>query len=647
MATATKREGESEDFFTAPNLKRCKSVFKRYMQDAYGVRIDDEESDANVRKFIFEIMKSVFDAHAGRGVATKKMNDITMNVARDAYLEHRTTRGAARPPGHADAGFLPAATATHPNVRPLDRDREVYGNRSVPDVNERPRASALGPLREESAKASYDLLLAERAPHPPPAPDATLQAEDAVQRMTDAEVLEQMERMRLEREREDARYFAAAAQRGEPVGNESLLPPPPPVAPPLHAPPMTHATPATHSLHSLHTPPLFASEPVAANAAGMPPPPAPQSTRRDTNASGAEQADRENRGLSAADFVIDATRVRQNAFLTYLSINGFDRDWTLDPLRYRYTVKTVNGGLGNVFKEVVAIQATMLILPMEVPRASAVSNAAYVQDKPTFQYDFGMGYPYVLLTIEGFEGVYDGTNEAVRKSFCKFVYNKQYKTPNGRGYVILEPMQDEIKRFEPAPLASLRNLTLSIQRPSGLLFNQSRDDYTVQKVEYEAFNEFFLKIALNKYYDRNEFYKGDMVALRGVRFSGPQGTTTRLGFSLSLLEEFLNREEGHEIIQADPSNPDGFLQTFHIYAPGSVDQAAGRLIVDAAQVKALVKHNESTSSAGVPSVARGAVLNMSLQNVVSFRLWHNKADILPLLNDGKGREERIAVQNLT
>ena len=214
-----------------------------------------------------------------------------------------------------------------------------------------------------------------------------------------------------------------------------------------------------------------------------------------------------------------------------------------------------------------------------------------------------------------------------------FVYSKQYKAQNGRGYIILEPMQDEIKRFEPQPLSTLRNLNIAIQRPSGALFNESRDNFGVARIEWESFNEYFLKVVLDAYFDRNEFYRGDTVAFQGVSFQSPDDGTPK-PFPLNMLEDFINRREGHEIVHMDPTNEDGYRRSFHVYAPGSVDQKAGRLVLNSSMIKALVRYNEKKNDDGGDDSHNisGHVINMSLQNVISFRVWMKRASIAPMLN---------------
>lgn len=598
--------GDHEDFFTVPNLKRCKRIFKEYMRDFYNV--DVTEKDADLRKFLFEIMTDVEKEYGTNpSITTKEMNNLTIKIARDMYLSDHG--GAEQEEDEeyeaGDTGVARAAlgsTSTKVQARPLDRDHQIYGNRRVP-FNDRPTmANVVEP--DVSLENSYERMMAERAANTfdpnrdmpmRKLPDTALEMDP---RLTEEECLNQLNEIQMYRDRDDAVYFANARSATDTAKSAG----------------------ASSSGDPSMSPALIDGDEHAIN-------PASKSSFNGPDA------------VKRSDFVIDDAKVTKSTYLKNLSINGFDRDWISDPHRYRYTVRTANSGMHTSFRDIVAIQATCIILPMEIVQTSQSTATAYIEDKPTFQYDFGLSYPYLILAIEGFEGVYDGTNDIVRKAFAKFVYSKQYKTTNGRGYVVLEPMQDEIKRFEPAPLASLRNLTLTVQRPNGLLFNESKDDYLVTKVEYESFNEFFLKIVLDKYFDRNEFHKGDTVTFQSVKFAGTDGLNKPSGFALSLLEDFLNRKEGHEIIQMEPTNESGFRQAFSIYAPGTVDQKLGRVIINNSMIKALIKHNEEITEDDTKTT--GNVLNASLQNVISMRVWMNRADIMPAL--GFSRSDRTNI----
>lgn len=642
---------DTDAFFTPKNLKSCKSVFKKFMRDRYGVVV--ALPDAELRMLFLEIMKSVNNDHGYTGKPVKKLNDLTIIIARDVYMRRYASEedvqnfasknagvsgvvGVRRTEG-TDAGDdsfeTPQTPSFKPNVLPLERERQVYGNRHVPipSFNDRPQMTT-PEHPHASLETTMERLMAERAgpadriaearrktPNDvmtPSVTDADGPASflppntglDVDRPFTNDEYLAQMAELQENRKRED---------EGDGGGGSASVP--------------AATTVARAGAHGAST--AVATVPDASQANVV-------ATRNERAASTRSDTDDGGCAPQPADVLIDECKVIRNIFVKNLSVNGFDRDWTKEPFRYKYTVRTTNGGMNTTFKDVTALQATCLVVPMDITPAPRNTANAYLEDKPTYQYEFGMPFPYVILAIEGLEGVYDGTNDNVRRAFCNFVYNKQYKTPNGRGFVILEPMQDEIKRFEPQPLASLRNLSISIMRPNGVLFNQSRDDYRIIKVEYESFNEKFLKVVLDKYFDKNEFYVGDTVVFDGLSFHLDDTlSTTPTEFALSVLEDYLNRREGHDIVHMEPTNTEGFRRAFHIYAPGIIDQTAGQFVINNSVIRALVKHNESGTDTDTKTA--GHVLNASLQNVVTFKVWMRRADIGPMLH--VPRDERAPV----
>lgn len=302
----------------------------------------------------------------------------------------------------------------------------------------------------------------------------------------------------------------------------------------------------------------------------------------------------------------------------YLSVNGADREWPVEPLRFRFTARAATTGSRSMFRNVHALKVSRVVLPMEI----AVRETLHEPSKPSFQNAFSFAFPYVLLSIAGFEDVYDATNDAARQSFCHLIFDRQYKAPNGRGYVVLEAMQHENKVFAPAPLASLPNLTLSLQKPNGTLFNNSRDDFAVVKVEHDAYNTAYFKIVLDKYFDRNEFYVGDTVNFSRFAFT-ESATVLALGnalptsSALDILQVFINRSEGHEIVELGNANDSGFYRSFYIGAPGSLDQEAGRVTIDTYLIDNLNAYNTEVPVSSDLNQS-GYVINTSLQITVAF-----------------------------
>jgi len=331
----------------------------------------------------------------------------------------------------------------------------------------------------------------------------------------------------------------------------------------------------------------------------------------------------------------------------FVTINGFDRDWILMPHRYKFSVDV--SSMSKTYKNIHSIECTRLLIPMEILEQRTITNV------PKFNYyhEYNLSFPYLILQIEEFNDMYDGLNQQIQKGFTSFIYDKSYRGTNGRGYIVMQPMQHEVKEFTPSPLAGLQRLTMNIVKPNGALFNNSLDDYKVIKIEYEEYNSIYLKIVLDKWFDKNEFFAGDTVMFR--QFQLPHGIDPELlddfkrltaaqfkakrGYDrpnpLPLaygeycthqreydhLADFINRKEGHEIIALGEANDNGYYKTFTIFAPGVLDQTRGKLIVDDEIVCIIKDHNEKfCMTPGGENSPVGSALNMSLQCVVSMRI---------------------------
>lgn len=305
---------------------------------------------------------------------------------------------------------------------------------------------------------------------------------------------------------------------------------------------------------------------------------------------------------------------RTNEIQKYLVFNGFDRNWQTNPKRYSFSVDLAD--LSFKYKNFSFIKFTHLIIPNEIIESRTLIN----QPKFVYHHDHKLAYPYLLLKVNEFTDVCDGLNKQVQSSFAQFIYNDSYRCPNGRGYVILNPAQNETKLFG---FDNLQRLTFSIQKPNGTLFNNTIDDYNVVKVDYQCYNTLYLQVTLDKFFDKNDFFIGDTVNISQYTiYKPPTCTNTDLSPSdFNKVMSFVNRQEGHEIVQLGDANQNGFYKSFYILAPGFLDQSIGKLTVEKAQVDALREYNVVT----VPKV-NGSIINISLQVSISLTVGLNVGD---------------------
>jgi hypothetical protein len=299
----------------------------------------------------------------------------------------------------------------------------------------------------------------------------------------------------------------------------------------------------------------------------------------------------------------------------YISINAGDRDYLAQPLRFKFTTRTTSS-LSGTYRDIAWMEATRLILPMEIVSA----QGSLLNTKSFYRTDFSLAYQYVLLALDGFDAIYDGTNDAIRRAFAMFLYERDYKAPNGRGYVIMTPAQSERKCFL-TPIASLRDISVSILKPNGALFNNSGDTYTASHFQYETSNRMYLKVILDQYYDRNEMFVGDAILFRNFAVDKKDGAVGAPHYTAAL-QEFVNRSQGHEIVQLGQSNEQGFVNSIYILAPGMLDVSVGRVIVDdqILSVVAALGQGSTDPAALVIVTSPASILNMSLQPVLTMRL---------------------------
>lgn len=310
------------------------------------------------------------------------------------------------------------------------------------------------------------------------------------------------------------------------------------------------------------------------------------------------------------EYVIPAPKYISNEI--YISINGADRDWHTDRLRYKYVVdfsSKKDNSIGNTPRNIEMFKVSSVMIPAEICERGHCRSIPKLQ----FQHDFDFQYPYIMLRIDEFPSNYDGTNSNVRNCFCKLLFDKTYRTPNGRGYTLLKPMQDEKIVFYPNRLASLQHMSLSFLKPNGTLFNNSIDDYMIFKVEHEAFNPMYLKVVVDKFFDKNEFYLGDHVNVRKFTLD------KKIDVQSLRLVEFMNRYEGHDIVEIGKPNDDGYYNAFYILAPGTINQKLGTMKEDQDIIDALNSYNTEINWLLVNTTC-GEIINTSLQNVVSMKM---------------------------
>ena len=283
----------------------------------------------------------------------------------------------------------------------------------------------------------------------------------------------------------------------------------------------------------------------------------------------------------------------------------------------------INAHMQNRLRNVHSMKVTSVIVPLELKDPN-MGNSGANTTSSVLGFNFNFNYPYVLLSIDEYNDVFDGTNDTVRKGFCQLVFDSQFSSPNGRGYIKLKPVQDEEKLFYPDIISSLPTLTLSLLKPNGDLLNSTEDAMDIFKIEYEPYQKFYLKIVTVKYFQKDAFYTGDYVRLEDfVLYRITEQQDEKL---IGDLNRFINRDSGHEVMAIGDANDSGYYRTFYIRAPGEIDHTSGSFVVNEEVTNQLYYFNNEYDYECNASIKNGMVINDSLQTCVSMTVVTQEYD---------------------
>jgi len=548
------------EFKSVNNMKKCLAAFEKYMSDKFNVNINDFK-DSNPRVILYTIMANIEKNDANRKLSINVLNNIALNDLRDYYIAKYTI-----------------VESNKPNVRSLDRERQIHGTRHVTtDMQLMPISTDKKPLTDTEKEFTRIMNMRKTEN------DSTVNIDMVEKPQTEMPMSKdefQLKMTEIENMRNDVLTASIEIQKGQETSD----------------------------------PKVFYDKVLQANDANK--------RHAEVHAVGVVDAT----SAYNRDIIPVMAKLRKSPTY-YAVVNGFDRDWFIFKKRFEFSLDMSR--MSRTYRNVHEMAFTKLIIPSEIIDERTLTNIP----KTSYVHNFRFGFPYLILIIDEFQDVYDGINPASKRAFTQFIFDSTYTAPNGRGYIIMRSAQDETKVFYPTPLSSLQRLTLTIAKPNGVVFNTSEDSNTVWKVEYELYNQKHLKIVLERYFDKNEFFVGDTVMFRNFRMPLYNAVTddekkvdpeyieyVSNMYMYDKIMTFINRPEGHEIVEIGQPNDEGFYRTFYIYAPMTVDSSIGKNVIEKPIVDQIVKFNENTFTCITQPISNGMVMNTSLQVALSMQV---------------------------
>lgn len=611
------------------NMRKCIDVFIDYMYKTFNIDVVNSFPQTNPRRILFETIQQIKEKPEFANLPISKLNNIVLNKVRDFYVQNYNLIHSKRP-----------------QQRQLDRETNLFGKRPV--VPEIPLPMNTSFSNKNDTEIMYDKMLHARKGtsegNVPQLPMPTISENkidmNEFQRKLD-ELQKQRELNAIIPEDNENPYFRESRllhqnhlqqQPYDPQNfykNLTINPQNVNSSPDIRGNPETTQLSQNSGIdtnnifpNQLNVPYSMSDNPV------------------DNIINKSKYKDMQENPLPVPVYTTPATKTLQSepektiiSPYNYIVLNGYDRDWIRQTLRFQFSVEMTL--LTKTYKNIHEIAFTKLIIPSEIINEKTVENP---NPKRKFNHSYRLSVPYLTLQIDEINDVCDGINQVNQKAFTHFIQDCTYCTENGRGYTILKPLQDEKKIFHPTPLASLPKMSVSITRPNGSLFNYSRDKYHIWKIEYDEYNRKHLKVILDKYFDKNEFFKGDIVYIK--KFMMPKFDKDsedieenpayqeylRNSYTYNRIMDFINRQEGHDVLELGKPNDDGYYRNFTIHAPGEFDTGNGRFVIDKQMVDLIQKFNEDNFPQVQNTTTTGYIINTSLQPILSMQIRNTKGD---------------------
>jgi hypothetical protein len=561
-----------------PNFKQSVKVFSNYMLKTFDFEISSVK-DSKVEDVLYSTMKSIKDSEKYKHLKLTDLNNIALNEVRDIYVEK-----------------YKISKIKKTNVKILERETQVFGSRSLQSLQILPMNTNNS---KDTVTTEYDRIMKIRNNN-----ENKQTSSDIVGASETAIDINEFSSKLTSLEENREKEFIITTTNLPPVSQDQFN---------------QKTRESDYLLTSIQTQkPKISFDPKALYQ---------DISSTITHTEDALVIKTTPNFVNHAQYDIIPPVKKRSFQKKYLIVNGFDRDWMNQYQRFKFSVDM--SGLSKPYRNISSLKFTSLIIPMEIEEHKSLLNSA---PKSYYYNENKLTFPYVMLHIDEISDMYDGFNQATQKCNTQFCYDRSYKAPNGRGYILMKPMQDEVKQFT-SLLGILPRLTVSVIRPNGILFNQSLDNFNIIKIDYTVYNEKFIQVTLDKYFDKNEFYIGDNIMCKhffSETFVSLQPIPTdpcATSATYMRLAEWVNRREGHEIHQIGEANEFGFTNNFFISAPGKLDQSIGKLLVDKSLVDALRFYNQ-TYAIKIPNpILNGKAINTSLQIVLSMTMTLESGDM--------------------
>lgn len=358
----------------------------------------------------------------------------------------------------------------------------------------------------------------------------------------------------------------------------------------------------------------------------------------------------------------------------YIIVNSVDRDWFGAPNDTRYSFRVnfkpnrfyQGAGILDLYRNVTSVELVNAVLPQDCV-SIPFDNRVYIDI---------LSFPYLLLQIPEITDVFRGTNSHSDRTFSILLFDKQHdgsvlsydyisgassivnSTPTSQYYreyrktfYKYTPAYFEKKQYYNQPLASLSHMTLNLATPAGENLNTYSDVLVIDDVkftntftnlvstnfEYDLATSYpndsswgtrqYIRIESSTCFSNKLFRLGDLIKIKGYGLDDTSGNG-------SAFVNFINREEGHYIlntdftnlaVQSSTLNNQGFTGNIYIAPPGTLTSNLCMLDTTTYYNNSSIQLNSYSTYAA--DNGPGKLINTNLQTHYFFKITTREGDV--------------------
>lgn len=301
-----------------------------------------------------------------------------------------------------------------------------------------------------------------------------------------------------------------------------------------------------------------------------------------------------------------------------ITVSSIDRDWyNNNETPYEFNVK-LGGGLQNNYsfidyepKNIISIGIDKLLV-----------NSRNINFDYTLENRNITSTPFLNVMINNIDGITYTTNQSTSKSLGIMTpYSTVPKQDNLDSHIEYTNLLNHQKEYYNNPLSSLSKLEITVKNHINDNPNKINDVLNIKNITYNPAVSSnvateYLVVETSEYFSNSQYKTGDI-----VKFKNYENINTNVYTSAKTFNTFINREEGHNIINTSKTDTNKFLSNrIHIPIPYELSTSTGNV----SEINWYSEFKSSSLSditlSGSITDTSGKLINTNLQNVLIFRI---------------------------